>query len=353
MNSIFRMNSLYIIYFQYIYFCVYLCFVSGVFIYQQFLGLIFCTDYCIYKNVPCLSYYILKNILGQVTLREISINYYLFLNNLKLMFTYYINVPRTSSPDQGNKLINQIYIENIYPLKIEKTTFCVLRRINFQEFLYYVLFGEHLEINEQGKKQRIVNNLYINTQNLYVNSLLGYFAQLKCGTKSQINLIQNIIFMSQTLEEYSDHKSSEHSLHYSDDTILKKPKRIKYNYSQKKRKPKTSERKCFKFSQDEDERLLNLVLNTGPKFQKIAKYFPGKTLSMVKNRFYKYLRYHWDKVLGEQYSSLNLQLPEDSNQIDIELENFYDTVDQEEERRSMLNNLFLKNFNLDLFVIQQ
>ena len=37
--------------------------------------------------------------------------------------------------------------------------------------------------------------------------------------------------MSLTLEEISDHKSSEHSLHYSDDTILKKPKRIKYNYS--------------------------------------------------------------------------------------------------------------------------
>lgn len=33
----------------------------------------------------------------------------------------------------------------------------------------------------------------------------------------------------------------------------------------------------------------------GPKFVKIANYFPGKTYSMVKNRYYKHLR---DRCLG-------------------------------------------------------
>ncbi|CAD8153636.1 unnamed protein product [Paramecium octaurelia] len=48
------------------------------------------------------------------------------------------------------------------------------------------------------------------------------------------------------------------------------------------------------FSLEEDRLILELVLNFGPKFQKIHKHFPGKTLAMVKNRYYKYLRYRWE-----------------------------------------------------------
>lgn len=33
-----------------------------------------------------------------------------------------------------------------------------------------------------------------------------------------------------------------------------------------------------------------LVNKLGPKFKKIARYFPGKTINMVKNRYYKCLR---------------------------------------------------------------
>ncbi|KAM3128891.1 hypothetical protein pb186bvf_019026 [Paramecium bursaria] len=54
-----------------------------------------------------------------------------------------------------------------------------------------------------------------------------------------------------------------------------------------------------KFTIEEDKMILQLVLSVGPKFQKIHKSFPGKTLAMVKNRYYKYLRYRWD-VLGQQ-----------------------------------------------------
>ncbi|CAD8072366.1 unnamed protein product [Paramecium sonneborni] len=44
------------------------------------------------------------------------------------------------------------------------------------------------------------------------------------------------------------------------------------------------------FSPEEDRILLLLVKKLGPKFQKITKYFPGKTLNMLKNRYYKNLK---------------------------------------------------------------
>ncbi|CAD8166887.1 unnamed protein product [Paramecium pentaurelia] len=44
------------------------------------------------------------------------------------------------------------------------------------------------------------------------------------------------------------------------------------------------------FSPEEDRILLLLVKKLGPKFQKITKYFPGKTMNMLKNRYYKSLK---------------------------------------------------------------
>ncbi|CAD8154213.1 unnamed protein product [Paramecium pentaurelia] len=44
------------------------------------------------------------------------------------------------------------------------------------------------------------------------------------------------------------------------------------------------------FTPEEDRILLLLVKKLGPKFQKITKYFPGKTMNMLKNRYYKSLK---------------------------------------------------------------
>jgi hypothetical protein len=44
------------------------------------------------------------------------------------------------------------------------------------------------------------------------------------------------------------------------------------------------------FSPEEDRILVLLVKKLGPKFQKITKYFPGKTMNMLKNRYYKSLK---------------------------------------------------------------
>ncbi|CAK90974.1 unnamed protein product (macronuclear) [Paramecium tetraurelia] len=45
------------------------------------------------------------------------------------------------------------------------------------------------------------------------------------------------------------------------------------------------------FTKDEDREILKHVFQHGPNFNKIVKYFPGKTMNMIKNRYYKKLRY--------------------------------------------------------------
>ena len=71
-------------------------------------------------------------------------------------------------------------------------------------------------------------------------------------------------------------------------------KRIQYNINRKQRKSR--HRKIYRlshnaqFSSEEDERILALVEEMGPKFVKIATFFPNKSYSMVKNRYYKHLR---------------------------------------------------------------
>ncbi|CAK78207.1 unnamed protein product (macronuclear) [Paramecium tetraurelia] len=46
-----------------------------------------------------------------------------------------------------------------------------------------------------------------------------------------------------------------------------------------------------RFTYQEDKRILELVQQVGPNFNKIVKSFPGKTMNMIKNRYYKRLRY--------------------------------------------------------------
>ncbi|CAD8155954.1 unnamed protein product [Paramecium pentaurelia] len=46
-----------------------------------------------------------------------------------------------------------------------------------------------------------------------------------------------------------------------------------------------------RFTFQEDKLILELVQQVGPNFNKIVKSFPGKTMNMIKNRYYKRLRY--------------------------------------------------------------
>ncbi|CAD8135344.1 unnamed protein product [Paramecium octaurelia] len=85
-----------------------------------------------------------------------------------------------------------------------------------------------------------------------------------------------------------------------------KNKLIRYTVKREKdMKRKKQKNRGKQFSQEEDQRLLNYILKKGPKFHKFARYFPGKSTNMLKNRYYKSLRFVWDQVLGSQYSYMN------------------------------------------------
>ncbi|CAK82559.1 unnamed protein product (macronuclear) [Paramecium tetraurelia] len=55
-----------------------------------------------------------------------------------------------------------------------------------------------------------------------------------------------------------------------------------------------------RFTFQEDKRILELVQQVGPNFNKIVKSFPGKTMNMIKNRYYKKLRYIKDNIQNDQ-----------------------------------------------------
>ncbi|CAK57897.1 unnamed protein product (macronuclear) [Paramecium tetraurelia] len=59
----------------------------------------------------------------------------------------------------------------------------------------------------------------------------------------------------------------------------------------------------MRFSDLEDQRILELVIQLGPNFNKIVKYFPGKTMNMIKNRYYKKLRFNKEYYLGDKQKS--------------------------------------------------
>ncbi|CAD8102115.1 unnamed protein product [Paramecium primaurelia] len=54
------------------------------------------------------------------------------------------------------------------------------------------------------------------------------------------------------------------------------------------------------FTPEEDRILLLLVKKLGPKFQKITKYFPGKTMNMLKNRYYKSLKNSEESIIPKE-----------------------------------------------------
>ncbi|CAD8211215.1 unnamed protein product [Paramecium octaurelia] len=85
-------------------------------------------------------------------------------------------------------------------------------------------------------------------------------------------------------------------LHKHNSKLLKKSHQIK--------------RKTRNFTLSDDQKILHLVLTLGPKFKQIAKKIPGKSINVIKNRYYRDLRYRWDEVLGIEYIHLNVKKEE-------------------------------------------
>ncbi|CAK78739.1 unnamed protein product (macronuclear) [Paramecium tetraurelia] len=96
------------------------------------------------------------------------------------------------------------------------------------------------------------------------------------------------------------------------DSLPKSKKRItkrkKCDFHTKKRKKMNRKNLVFEkhtpFTFEEDEKILNLVIEHGPRFQIISQFFLDRSQNAVKNRYYKFLRYNWDLILGRYTSCL-------------------------------------------------
>ncbi|CAD8047087.1 unnamed protein product [Paramecium sonneborni] len=131
-------------------------------------------------------------------------------------------------------------------------------------------------------------------------------------------------------------------------TLPKTKKRIarrkKCDFHTKKRKKVNKKNLIFEnhspFTIQEDEKILNLVIEHGPRFQIISKFFLDRSQNAVKNRYYKFLRYHWDLILGDNYQHLNYVNEEESAQHEIneELTNFLDSMNLFPEVTNIIRN---------------
>ncbi|CAD8210237.1 unnamed protein product [Paramecium pentaurelia] len=75
----------------------------------------------------------------------------------------------------------------------------------------------------------------------------------------------------------------------------------------KNQKKQRQGRKSRNFTIQEDQKLLRFILMYGPKFKLIQRKMSGRPLNILKNRYYRDLRYRWDEVLGTEFAHLNEQ----------------------------------------------
>ncbi|CAD8054320.1 unnamed protein product [Paramecium sonneborni] len=88
------------------------------------------------------------------------------------------------------------------------------------------------------------------------------------------------------------------------------------NKKLKKTQYKKKVKRIKEFQYEEDIRLLNLVHEHGRQFSRIVKQFPKRTVSMLKNRYYKNLRYRWEELLGIEYTE-NEDEQKTLNQVEV------------------------------------
>ncbi|CAD8101097.1 unnamed protein product [Paramecium sonneborni] len=127
----------------------------------------------------------------------------------------------------------------------------------------------------------------------------------------------------------------------SENTITKKKMKRKRLYSKAKKvelRKKTRIPAFESFTPSEDRLILQSVLKLGPKFKVISTYFPSKSLSTVKNRYYKFLRYRWTQIMGKDYDTLY----KESQSTVIQEEQIIETVQLFPDVKSILMNMISK-----------
>ncbi|CAD8137844.1 unnamed protein product [Paramecium pentaurelia] len=122
-------------------------------------------------------------------------------------------------------------------------------------------------------------------------------------------------------------------------------RRKKCDFHTKKRKKMNKKNLNFEkhtpFTFEEDEKILNLVIEHGPRFQIISKFFLDRSQNAVKNRYYKFLRYNWDLILGSNYQHFNYVIEDDIRyqEKSEELNNFLESMNLYPEVTNIMRNL--------------
>ncbi|KAM3142129.1 hypothetical protein pb186bvf_005783 [Paramecium bursaria] len=180
-----------------------------------------------------------------------------------------------------------IYIENsfIWILRKKEERACLAIMIVFIKVKYCILPN---------------NEFFHCDSNQYDKDIISQFKQ-KLSQEVYIIQIKISQLMSMRYEDSQEQKSQ--------DTTMTIPRKIKYSYQKKKRTYVPQRQVAAQFTFDEDVKILHFVLKQGPKFHKICKRFNGKTMSVVKNRYYKNLRFRWSEILGSDYAHLDVHPP--------------------------------------------
>ncbi|CAD8169586.1 unnamed protein product [Paramecium octaurelia] len=152
------------------------------------------------------------------------------------------------------------------------------------------------------------------------------FAQQQL-TEFPFENVQEEIQIIESVETFNFEGDDAHDEYYNpiQKLPLKKPRKRRRRqviHDKRRRRPTTKKinrkHQPIPFNYIEDRQILLQVLELGPKFYTIAKNFPGRTLSMVKNRYYKTLRFQWDAILGQAYGHLNASDREMENQLSMD-----------------------------------
>ncbi|CAK68489.1 unnamed protein product (macronuclear) [Paramecium tetraurelia] len=118
----------------------------------------------------------------------------------------------------------------------------------------------------------------------------------------------------------------------------------KHNSKQLK-KSHQIKRKTRNFTLSEDQKILHLVLTLGPKFKQIAKKITGKSINVIKNRYYRDLRYRWDDVLGNYREYIHLNVKKE--------ESYFDTLVANSQMHQDLSNILIPMLSQIQTVINQ
>ncbi|CAD8121247.1 unnamed protein product [Paramecium sonneborni] len=117
-------------------------------------------------------------------------------------------------------------------------------------------------------------------------------------------------------------------------------RQVQRKMGQKKQIKKRQGRKSRDFTTQEDQQLLSLILLFGPKFKTISRKMSGRPLNILKNRYYRDLRYRWSELMGEEYAYLN------EKKEDLTLDSIWKNTSLDSDLSNIMKNMVMQLQNV-------